>query len=143
MASPLTRCALVAVALLAGAWLVVGVRATGLESDATHVLAKAARGRISAAEAQHAKDLLRRARLLSVDEGPRLSEGILLGQTGRLRQWVSLAERVVLDEPDNYDGWRYLYLASLAAHDPRRAAKALARIRVLNPVAAAALEPQG
>jgi hypothetical protein len=140
MTSVVIRCALVAVALVGGAWLVLGVRSLDLEADATDVLAKAQRGRISTEEVRSGQDLLRRARFLNADEGPRLSEGLLLGQARRLGEWVAITERVVADEPENYDGWHYMYLASIAASDRRRADQALRRIRVLNPVAAAGLE---
>jgi hypothetical protein len=142
MTSVVIRCALIAVALVAGAWLVLGVRSLDLQSDATDVLAKAQRDPISADELRHGRDLLRRARFLSADEGPRLSEGLLLGEARRFKQWVAATERVVEDEPDNYDGWHYMYLASIAARDRQRADLALQRIHVLNPIAGAGLEPR-
>lgn len=103
------------IALLAGAWLVLGVRAVDLESDET----------VSS---------LRDARLLSVDKEPLVKESLLLFAMGRHEEALAVAKRIVAEEPSNLEGWltvSYLYAAS---KDSKRAARALQRARSLNPL---------
>jgi tetratricopeptide (TPR) repeat protein len=135
VASVVTRCALVAIALLAGTWLVLGVRALDLEAEATTVRPGAQGGSLTPAEVSRALSSLRSARLLSVDKGPLLNEGLLLFATGRREEGLAIAERVVDEEPDNLDGWFALYTLYSASRDPNRAAQARRRVRALNPLA--------
>jgi tetratricopeptide (TPR) repeat protein len=140
MAAVLTRCALVAVALLAGAWLVLGVRALELQSDGREVLARAQSGTVAADEVRHAQSLFQRARRLNADKTPLLDEAFLLSATGRRPEGISVAERLVEEEPDNVDGWIVVYLGSRQLGDSQRAAQALDRVRALNPLADEALQ---
>jgi hypothetical protein len=143
MAPALIRCALVATALVAGAWLVLGVRAFELESDGREVLRQAQSGPITPDEVSRGQDLLRRARRFSADKGPLVNESLLLATAGRSGEAASIAERVLSDEPDNLEGWIVLYLASRdmreAPGERERAARALRMVRALNPWAADAL----
>jgi tetratricopeptide (TPR) repeat protein len=133
------RCALVAVALVAGAWLVVGVRASVLEADATTVRPTVL-SPLPPNEVNSGLRSLRRARLLSLDQGPRLSEVRLLVATGRREEAIALARRVAAAEPENVDGWLALYFLYQRQRDPRRAAEAARMVRELNPLAGDALQ---
>ncbi|HEY6775790.1 MAG TPA: hypothetical protein VI122_04705 [Thermoleophilaceae bacterium] len=141
----LLRIALVAVALLAGAWIVLSLRSVELESDGRAVLAKAQRGPITASELSRGRSLLQRAGRFSADQGPRIVEGVLLDSAHRPEEAAATAERVVEDEPDNVDGWIVLYLAlshrERRPRDTGRAAEALRMVRSLNPLAEEVLRP--
>jgi cytochrome c-type biogenesis protein CcmH/NrfG len=108
------RIVLVVIALVAGARLVLGVRALELEADGT----------VSS---------LRDARLLSVDKEPLMNEGLQLFASGRREDGLAVAERVVADEPENLEGWLSLSYIYAGLNDPQRAAYALRRARALNP----------
>jgi hypothetical protein len=142
MASVFTRSALVAVALVAGAWLVLGFRAIELEADGQSIFERAQRGPIPVAEVRRGQDLLQRAGRFNADQSPLLYESFLLFDTGRYAEAAETAERLVADEPDNVDGWIVLYLAARGPEgasgerDPERAAQALRMVRALNPLAA-------
>ena len=140
MASALIRCGLVALALAAGAWLVVGYRAVELEADATTVDPGARTARLSSGETRRALDALDRARLLSVDTRPLLNEGLLLFATGRRDKGVAVVNRVVAEEPENIDGWLSLYYLYLAEGNSSDAAQAARKVRALNPLAGNELE---
>jgi tetratricopeptide (TPR) repeat protein len=133
--SALVRTTLAIVALLAGAWLVLGVRALDLEADATTAGSRT----LTPDEVRGAQDSLQRARLLSVDKEPLLKEGLLLFAAGRREEGLALLERVVAEEPDNLDAWVALYPVYSASGDPRRAAQALRRVSSLNPLVGDAL----
>jgi hypothetical protein len=143
MASALIRCALVATALVAGAWLVIGVRAVELESEGREVLREAQSGPVTPEEVSRGQELLRRAQRFSADKGPLVNESLLLATVGRSEEAASIAERVVADEPENLEGWIVLYLASRDLRETpserERAARALRMVRALNPWAADAL----
>jgi cytochrome c-type biogenesis protein CcmH/NrfG len=109
------RIALVVIALVAGAWLALGVRALDLEADGT----------VSS---------LRDARLLNADKEPLVNEGLQLVASGRRVDGLAAAERVVAEEPDNLEGWLALSYIHAGLNDSRRAAKALRRARSLNPL---------
>jgi hypothetical protein len=139
VASVLTRCALVAVALLAGAWLVLGVRSIDLQSDGRAVLARAQSGALATDELRRGQSLFRRAREFNADKTPLLDEAFLLSAAGRRREGIAAAERLVAEEPDNVDGWIVVYLGSRELGERERAAQALSRLRALNPLADRAL----
>jgi hypothetical protein len=133
------RIAVVVIALLAGAWLVLGVRAVGLESDARTLGSGPQGAPRTAAEVRRAETALRRARLLSVDKDPLLNEGLLLSATGRRTAGVALVERVTTEEPSNLDGWLALYTLYSKSDHRKRAEEAARRVRELNPLAGDAL----
>lgn len=133
MASVLTRCALVAVALFAGTWLVLSIRAVAFDSEGREVLADAQRGELAPGEAMRGRSLLQRARRFNADNAPLITESFLLRETGRREEAAEVAEQAVANEPDNADGWIVL---SSVTDNPRRAAQALRMVRALNPLAA-------
>jgi len=133
VASVLTRCALVAVALFAGAWLVLSIRAVAFDLEGREVLADAQRGELAPGEAMRGRSLLRRARRFNADNAPLITESFLLRETGQSEVAAKLAEQAVANEPDNADGWIVL---SGVTDNPRRAAHALRMVRALNPLAA-------
>jgi tetratricopeptide (TPR) repeat protein len=140
VASALIRCGLVALALAAGAWLVIGYRAVELEADATTVAPGARAAGVSPEEARRALDALDRARLLSADTRPLLNQGLLLFATGRREHGIAVAKRVVREEPENIDGWLSLYYLYLTEGDSNAAAEAAREVRALNPLAGDELE---
>ena len=142
MASILTRGALAAIALLAGAWLVLGVRTLDLQADGRSVLSRVPSGTVATDEVRHAQSLFRRARRLNADKTVLLDEAFLLAATGRRQEGISVAERLVEEEPDNLDGWMVVYLVSRELGDSRRAGQALRRVRALNPLAGEAVGPR-
>jgi hypothetical protein len=133
--SAATRFALVTIALLAGAWLALGVRALDLESDATTERSRT----VTPDPVSRAQDSLQRARFMSVDKAPLLNEGLLLFAAGRRTEGLALVERVVEEEPDNLDAWVALYPIYSTSGDPKGAAHALRRVSALNPLVADAL----
>jgi hypothetical protein len=133
--SVLTRGALVAIALLAGAWLVLSVRALDLQSDGRAVLARARAGAVAADDVRRGQELFARARRFNADTSPLLDEASLRSAAGRGREGIAAAERLVEEEPDNVDGWIVVYLGSRALGHRTRAAEALRRLRALNPLA--------
>jgi hypothetical protein len=133
------RIALAVIALVAGAWLALGVRATDLESDARTLGSGTQGAPRTADEVRRARTDLRRARLLSVDREPLLSEGLLLFASGRRDEGLEIVERVAAEEPSNIDGWFALYSLYSQSNNPERAAEAARRIRALNPLAGDAL----
>jgi hypothetical protein len=126
--SALSRIALVVIALLAGAWLGLGVRALDLESEAKHSGSKPA-------EVQSDLSSLRSARFLSVDKEPLLNEGLLLFGVGRREEGLAIGKRVVSEEPKNLDAWLALYYMYWTSRDPKRAAGVARNVRTLNPLA--------
>jgi cytochrome c-type biogenesis protein CcmH/NrfG len=109
------RIAVVVVALIAVAWLALGVRALDLESEGT-------------------VRSLRDARLLSVDKEPLMDEGLRLFTSGRPEDGLAVAERVVRDEPENLEGWLSLYYIYTGLDDSQGAARAFRKARALNPM---------
>jgi hypothetical protein len=126
----LVRSVLVIVALLAGAWLVLGIRAQDLESEA----------RSPSSDMRRSLGSLRSARLLSVDKEPLLNEGLVLFASGQHEEGIAIAKRVVAEEPDNFDGWLGLYYMYSTSRDSNRAAQAARRVRALNPFAGVLLK---
>jgi tetratricopeptide (TPR) repeat protein len=79
---------------------------------------------------------------LNADKAVLLDEAFLLAATGRRQEGISVAERLVEEEPDNLDGWIVVHLVSRQLGDSRRAAQALRRVRALNPLAGEELGPR-
>jgi Flp pilus assembly protein TadD len=125
VASTLVRVALVIVALFASAWLVLGIRAQDLESEA----------RSPSSDVDRSLNSLRSARLLSVDQQPLLNEGLVLFASGQHEEGITIAKRVVAEEPDNFDAWLGLSYMYSKSRDSNRAAQAARRVRALNPFA--------
>jgi tetratricopeptide (TPR) repeat protein len=117
----------VVIALLAGAWLLLGIRAIELESE--RPLGS------KPAEVRSALNSLRSARFLSVDKEPLLNEGLLLFAVGRHDEALAVGKRVVSDEPDNLDAWLALYYMYWTSRAPKRADGVAQKVRTLNPLA--------
>jgi hypothetical protein len=128
MGTAATRVALVIVAALAAAWLAVGIRALDLESEASSRSA-------DLAEVRSDLDALRSARFLSADKTPLMNEGLLLYATGRRAEGIAAERRLVAQEPDNLDAWLALVYMYSTSRDTKQAARALRRVRTLNPLA--------
>jgi predicted Zn-dependent protease len=124
----LGRVALAAIALLALAYLAVGLRNVVLAERGERF---AALENPTAAQVEEAEDLLERARLLDPDTRPLLVEGALLAAQGR-DEGRALLERAVEREPDNVLAWSVLAHATREA-DPARSRAARARMRELSP----------
>jgi predicted Zn-dependent protease len=124
----LGRVALAAIALLALAYLSVGLRNAVLAERGERL---AALEDPTPAQVDEAEDLLERARLLDPDTRPLLVEGRLLAAHGR-DEGRALLERAVEREPDNVLAWSVLADATREA-DPVRSRAARARMRELSP----------
>jgi tetratricopeptide (TPR) repeat protein len=136
VASILIRGALIAVALVAAAWLALGVRALDLESEARTAAYADGKASLSPVERERARSALRDARLLSPDHEPLLNEGLLLFAAGRRKQAIAIAERVVREEPDYLEGWTSLYYMYSLTGDRKRAARVVRKVPSVNPLAA-------
>ena len=139
MASVVARSALVLIALVAGAWLVLGVRALELESEAGISRAGPRTMPLEPQDVEPALRALRRSRLLSVDKAPLLDEGLVLSSNGRRHEGIRVVRRVTAEEPDNLDAWLSLYYLYSTANNRERAAWAARRVGALNPLAGDAL----
>jgi predicted Zn-dependent protease len=124
----LGRVALAAIALLALAYLTIGLRNVVLAERGERL---AALEDPTPAQVDEAEDLLERARLLDPDTRPLLVEGSLLAGHGR-DGGRALLERAVEREPDNVLAWSVLADATREA-DPARSRAARARMRKLSP----------
>lgn len=91
---------------------------------------------VSRSEFDDAQRRLRDAERLNPDPYFDLSRAWLFFLHGRSREAAREAEAVVRDEPDNYEAWVLLFRAT-SAFDRRRAARAAAEIRRVNPLAGA------
>ena len=111
MAPVLLRCTLIAVALVAGAWLAVGLRVVTLE--------------------EKGEKAVESAQSLTADPAPELIEGRLSVASGRRGEAVAFAIRVIAEEPENVDAW---YLAHVSSEDPKGLALTRRRVRELNPL---------
>jgi hypothetical protein len=125
------RFALLAIALVAGAWLVVGLHAVRLEDQANATIERARTGTVAPADVNRALDDLAEAGRLSPDQAPLIDQGELLAAAHRNDEARAIAKRVTEVEPDNLQGW---YLAWVVA-DPDKQAKARAKRHLfeLNP----------
>ncbi|MGH2714418.1 MAG: hypothetical protein ACRDM7_11140 [Thermoleophilaceae bacterium] len=125
----LARLALGALALLALAYLAVGLRNVVLADRAERLAAPPDATPVQVDEAER---LLERARLLDPDTRPLLVEGAMLAAHGREREGRALVERAVRREPDNVFAWGVLADVTREA-DPERSRGAEARRRELSP----------
>ena len=136
------RFALVAIALLALAWLSLGLRASRLEAEGRATVDAGQRGELSRAEIRDGLDALRRSRRFNEDNESRLAEAALLARAGRPEEAILVARRVVAGEPENLEGWVVLYLGAAVTDDRRLATRALSEISTLNPQLAERLTEQ-
>jgi hypothetical protein len=134
------RVVLVVAAVLAVAWLAVGLRAVELQADGESLLSSATAQRGASGEVREGRELLERARRFNADMAPLIAQSRLLTLLGRVRDARAAAEEAVSTEPDNVDSWIALYVVSRAARDEDARARALREIRRLNPIAAEAFQ---
>jgi predicted Zn-dependent protease len=127
------RGVLLVLALLAGVWLAFGIQSVRLTDDADAVLAQARKGPVSAKQVDAAVDDYHKARRLSPDEMPLISEGQLLLATGRQADARQVAIRAIQKEPDNLQTWFFAWVAAEAQHDKLGVRTAKRRILELNP----------
>jgi predicted Zn-dependent protease len=125
----IARLALAAIALLALAFLSIGLRNVVLTDRAQRL---AALPDPSPAQVDEAARLYKRARLLDPDTRPLLLEGALLAGAGKRDEGVGLVERAVRREPDNVLAWGVLAEITREA-DPARSRAAEARRLELSP----------
>jgi hypothetical protein len=138
MKSLAVRAALIGLAVVALAWLALGLRAVRLEDQADAVLDRASAGRpVSDAEVRRATERLDKADDFSPDRGPLLKIGQLSYATGEKGPAALLAAAVTVEEPDNLDAW---YLAWVAEPNRRAKRHALEQMRRLNPFMDVALK---
>ena len=130
MNSLAVRAALVVLAVLAGAWLAVGVRGVDLENDAKAVVAKARAGTATPAEVERARDDLSKADFLSPSKDAIITDGELMASLGRDGEGAILGYSATLKEPENLRAW---FLVWATEPDEARKAAAKRRILELNP----------
>ena len=127
----IARALVVAVAVLALAWLAVNLRGYDrFESGQRLALAPNA----TEASARQAAQLLEDARFLNPDTRPMLAKGSLLVARGGpgVKEGRALLEEAVRREPDNVVAWAVLAAATRRL-DPRRSQQARARALQLSP----------
>ena len=124
-------------ALLAGAWLAVGLRVVALEEEGNAAFEQARQGSLSGAELARAREALESADSLTVDPTHRLIEGRLLAAVGERDQAANLALLVLADEPENVDA---CYLAHVSASNDQVRALTRRRVQQLNPLLGDQLE---
>jgi predicted Zn-dependent protease len=125
------RVAVVAVAVLALAWLGVNLRGFDrFESGQRLALAPGA----TDASARQAAQLLEDARFLNPDTRPIIARGSLLVARGGagVKEGRALLEEAVRSEPDNVVAWAVLASATRRL-DPQRSRQARARALELSP----------
>ncbi len=131
-----------AIALLATVWLGLSLRATRLEAEGMDVVDAAERGELSRAQLDDGMDALRRSRRFNEDNESRLAEAALLARAGRPKDAITVARRVVADEPQNIEGWILLYLGAIVTDDRGLATEAVNELDALNPQLAERLRTQ-
>ena len=135
MKNALVRTALVALALVMGAWLAVGYRAIKLEEKGQAAVTDIHRGPISPARAREALRALDDARWMNADQSPRLVEGNLRLFLSQRAAAEAIAKQVTAREPENVSGWFLAYLT----RDGAAKRQALHRVSALDPWAGSAL----
>jgi predicted Zn-dependent protease len=125
------RLALAAIALLALAFLSIGLRNVVLTDRAQDL---ATLPDPSAAQVDEAARLYERARLLDPDTRPLLLEGALLAGAGRQDEGAALVERAVRREPDNVLAWGVLAEITRESNPARSRAAEARRLELSPPV---------
>lgn len=90
--------------------------------------------RLSRGQRERTRSALRDARVLSVDQRPLLSDGLLLFAAGRGEQDIAIAERVVGEEPDNLEGWTALAFTFSMTGQDKRVAYVARRVPPITPL---------
>jgi predicted Zn-dependent protease len=127
----IARVVIVAVAVLAIAWLGVNLRGYDRFEDGQRL---ALAPNATDATAKQAERLLQDARFLNPDTRPTIAKGALLVARGgaRAKEGMALLEEAVREEPDNVVAWSVLASATRRL-DPQRSRQARARAAELSP----------
>ena len=133
MASHLVRFAILVVSVAAVAWMALSIRALDLDAEGRSILSRAQNGKVSAAVLERGRDAFQNARRFNADKTPSLYEAFLLASVGRTAESLGLAEGVVAAEPDNRQGWIFVYRAAQAVGDRATKARAAHAVRALDP----------
>jgi hypothetical protein len=120
------RVALLALSIVAAAWLIWDLRALTLDAHAR----ADARTAQSRAQVAHALSLYSQASRGNADPTPRIDEARFLLALGRTRAASEILSRVVSANPGNLIAWSLLAKSS-ATTDPPRAAEAAEQLHVL------------
>lgn len=109
------RVVLVAVAVVVAAWFALGVRQAVNTTRATALIA--GQGRLTPAQARHARSLLNSAATLNPDR----TVSLLRGELALAENHNASAQRILLalvhSEPQNLDAWVQLAYAAARNHD--------------------------
>jgi predicted Zn-dependent protease len=116
-------------AMLLAAAAAIAVSAVWLHDARSQATATAA---LNASRFEEAARLFQRGRALAPESGPKGAEAFALLKAGHGEEAARLLEEVVRSEPRNARAWAALAFAD-RDRDPRRAAFAEARVRVLAP----------
>jgi len=119
----------VALALVASAWYVIGIRQAHDINRASAIVSSGAR--LSSAQARHAAALLHDAKFLNPDRQVDLLGAQLNRDQGNLRGARTILKRVVASEPDNLLAW--VSLAESSVGDLKDFYAAAYRLRQLAP----------
>jgi predicted Zn-dependent protease len=123
------RVAVVALAVVAAAWYVVGIRQSQGINRANAIVSSS--GHLSAADAGRASRELRSAAFLNPDRQVAVLRAQLRYDQGDLAGARAILKRVVLSEPDNLQAW--ILLARASVGDLKDFYAAAYRIRQLVP----------
>jgi hypothetical protein len=134
------RVALAGFAAFVCAWLVASLIASR-EIDKANKLARTVLVRpISNADVADVRHGLHEAQRFNADDVPLYTEAALLVVKRRYEEALPVAERLVRQEPENFDGWNIVYGATRHT-DFARARLARRRALQLNPLARSTLPP--
>ena len=115
-AMPLTRIALVAISLAAGAWFALGIRQVHDQSQAASLVNSHAK--FTAARAAHARELLHAAGQLNPDTQPDVVRAQVALRGGEKGAAERILKGVVRREPENIDAWFLLQIATFHYDTP-------------------------
>jgi predicted Zn-dependent protease len=123
------RVVVLALAVVAAAWYVVGIRQAQGINRASAIVSSS--GHLSAAQARRASQQLRSAAFLNPDRQVAVLRARLLYDRGDLSGARAILKRIVLSEPDNLQAW--ILLARASVGDLKDFYAAAFRIRQLVP----------
>jgi predicted Zn-dependent protease len=117
-------------ALIVCAWFALGIRQAHDVGRATAIVS--AQASASATQAHEVNSLLTNARSLNPDQEVQVLRGRIALERGDPKRAIQLLTGVTQAEPSNLDGW--VWLARASGGDRSLFARALARVRELEPV---------
>lgn len=113
-------------------WLVVGLRGARLEAEGARLMGDSP-GRASAGKLADARVAYLRAAELTPDTEPEYRAAAAANFSGHRREALRLLRDVVRREPENFDAWIVL-IGVAKGLDPALSARAVERVRALNPL---------